>query len=99
MRVCKDTDRAIARHDRKMERIRLCKLSYKEYLKSDHWKKIRERALRASRYKCQLCNKANTILDVHHRTYERRGREFRKDVIVLCRSCHVKFHDKLKTGD
>nr|DAW76172.1 MAG TPA: Protein of unknown function (DUF968) [Bacteriophage sp.] len=37
---------------------------------------------------------------MHHKTYENHGREFNRDIadsdlIVLCRECHEKFHDKL----
>jgi hypothetical protein len=33
-------------------------------------------------------------LDVHHRTYERVGQEQLRDLIVLCRTCHSRYHDK-----
>jgi hypothetical protein len=31
-------------------------------------------------------------LDVHHRTYENKGKEKLGDLTVLCRECHTKFH-------
>jgi hypothetical protein len=31
-------------------------------------------------------------LNVHHRTYERRGCELPEDVITLCRECHERHH-------
>lgn len=68
-------------------------MPYQEYLKTEHWQDIRKSALKRSRYRCQLCNSGG-MLDVHHRTYERRGEELSSDVIVLCRACHSKFHGK-----
>jgi 5-methylcytosine-specific restriction endonuclease McrA len=38
-------------------------------------------------------------LDVHHRTYERRGAEKAEDVIVLCRRCHELFHTTVGVVD
>jgi len=70
-------------------------MPYKEYLKTDHWKEMRVQALAGADYKCQLCNTDKT-LQVHHRTYERRGYEDLKDLTVLCRHCHAKHHDKLE---
>lgn len=70
-------------------------MPYKQYLLTDHWKQTRTNALKVAEYKCQLCNK-NSRLQVHHRTYENRGDEKPSDLIVLCSSCHAKFHNKLK---
>lgn len=50
--------------------------SYSEYLLSDEWKLKRDAALRAANYVCSECHtKAN--LNVHHKTYERVGKERR----------------------
>lgn len=67
-------------------------MPYDEYLQTDHWKDVRTQALRRAGYRCQVCNDGGQ-LDVHHRTYERRGEEAPGDVTVLCRSCHSVFHD------
>jgi hypothetical protein len=69
-------------------------MPYQEYLKTAHWKLLSEKVKRRAKYRCQLCN-AEGVLNVHHRTYERRGHEQLKDLICLCRQCHAKFHDKL----
>ena len=63
-----------------------------EYLQSGHWKAVREGALRRAAYRCQVCN-SDKSLDVHHRTYERVGRELPEDLTVLCRKCHNVFHN------
>ena len=68
------------------------KEEYQEYLKSDHWKEIRLKALDRAGNRCQLCSSTDN-LNVHHNTYKNRGNEDLKDLVVLCRNCHEKFHD------
>lgn len=63
---------------------------YKEYLKSEHWQKIRMTAIKNADGRCQLCN-SDKRLEVHHRTYQRVGKENIKDLTVLCHKCHKKF--------
>ncbi|MEM9214040.1 MAG: HNH endonuclease signature motif containing protein [Cyanobacteria bacterium P01_F01_bin.150] len=73
------------------KRDRLRTMPYCEYLKTDHWQSIRQVALKRAGYACQVCN-SKGILDVHHRTYERRGDEALSDLTVLCRQCHSTHH-------
>lgn len=80
------------KQDRLQEVQRLCEMPYNEYLMTEHWQEFRKYALKRAGYRCQLCNSTGT-LDVHHRTYERRGCEEIGDVTVLCRKCHEKHHD------
>lgn len=74
--------------------VRLNLMPYEEYLKTEHWAEISAEAKKRAGNACQLCNASGTTLDVHHRTYERRGFERLDDLTVLCRQCHAKFHDK-----
>lgn len=69
----------------------LLAMPYTEYLQSEHWKQKREAALIAAEYRCQLCY-SDKNLEVHHRTYERRGCERPSDLTVLCHTCHCQFH-------
>jgi 5-methylcytosine-specific restriction endonuclease McrA len=69
-------------------------MPYNLYLQTDHWQHFRLKALDNAKYICQLCNSKEKKLDVHHRTYENRGRETFNDVIVLCDGCHKKHHGK-----
>lgn len=74
-------------------------LSYSDFLQTPYWDGVRNYKLRKSGYKCELCGKSG-ILNVHHKTYENHGLEHlrsiaNKDLIVLCKDCHYKFHDKL----
>jgi 5-methylcytosine-specific restriction endonuclease McrA len=70
-------------------------LPYPEYLQTPHWLKLRDEHLKRSKYRCQICNK-NGKLNVHHRTYERRGEEDVKDLVTLCEDCHTIFHNQGK---
>jgi hypothetical protein len=67
-------------------------MPYRDYLKTPHWRQTRQRALERADRRCQLCNSPDN-LQVHHRTYERRGSERDDDLTVLCADCHTKFHE------
>ena len=67
---------------------------YATYLESDLWARTRDLALEYYGPSCCLCNKETTRINVHHRTYERIGRERLSDLIVLCRDCHARYHRK-----
>lgn len=69
-------------------------MPYRDYLRTSEWTARRTAALRRAGYRCQVCNRRDR-LDVHHRTYERRGREAPEDLLVLCRDCHDRYHDRL----
>ena len=73
---------------------RMDKATYSAYLHSSHWKKTRSLALQHAGYKCQACSTKEDILDVHHNSYDRLGHEDPSDLIVLCRKCHAKVHNK-----
>jgi hypothetical protein len=68
-------------------------MPYEDYLKSEEWQAKRKQALAYAENRCQLCN-GDGELHVHHRTYDRRGAEMPQDLIVLCKDCHEKFHNK-----
>lgn len=67
---------------------------YKQYLQTQHWQKTREAAIERAGDACQLCS-STAALNVHHNNYTNLFDERPEDVIVLCRHCHAKFHDKL----
>ena len=68
-------------------------IPYKQYLTTSHWTRFKQATLLSANYSCKLCNRKDD-LNVHHNNYDNRGCETFNDVIVLCRSCHSKFHDK-----
>ncbi|HEX6796981.1 MAG TPA: HNH endonuclease [Ktedonobacterales bacterium] len=79
-----------ATRDARLEQLRT--MPYREYLKTPEWQDRRVKQLRRAGFRCQVCNASRTQLNVHHRTYERRGIEDFKDLIVLCSDCHALFH-------
>ena len=83
----------IASFVRLQEIRRLAALPYPEYLQTDWWKGRRDKALHRARERCELCHGTAHPLEVHHTTYERRGRENPDDLVVLCRRCHQHVED------
>lgn len=80
---------------RQQETVWVSDLTYPEYLKSDHWKNVREIALVCAGHRCSYC-KTSKNLDVHHLHYHTLGDERTCDVIVLCRDCHTRVHALVK---
>lgn len=68
---------------------------YDAHIESEQWKTITRLKLRDAGGKCQWRLDGCTLtrdLDVHHLTYERLGNEWLEDLLVVCRSCHEKWH-------
>ena len=65
---------------------------YDDYLQSPAWQQQRREAIQRAGGRCQVCNSSGP-LEVHHRTYQRLGREAPGDLTVLCRACHARFHE------
>ena len=65
-------------------------MPYREYLQSPEWAARRLGKILAADRRCQVCNSKGP-LEVHHRTYERRGAERWGDLTVLCEVCHGLF--------
>lgn len=56
----------------------------------------REAVLARDDWSCQLCGERDSrLLVVHHRSP---GRSSRKDLLTLCRRCHVRIHFTAKPG-
>jgi transcription elongation factor Elf1 len=98
---CLDTDQESRQTERaERDRIEQARLSalrsmpYRDYLLTEEWLATRNQKLKQAWFKCQLCNTGG-LLNVHHRTYERRGCEDMRDLVVLCHPCHAKFHGKM----
>jgi len=74
----------------------LAAMPYKDFLDTVYWSIVRDYVRYKGNYKCSLCYSSEN-LQVHHRHYKTRGKEY-KDItdclILLCRNCHSKFHDK-----
>ena len=67
--------------------------AYENYLRSRKWAVTRALAVHRANRMCQVCGE-RYYLEVHHKTYKRLGNEEPDDLIVLCRSCHAKVHER-----
>lgn len=63
---------------------------YEEVLSSDEWRSRRARRIAANRARCEWCGWMADRLELHHKTYERLGREREEDLELLCPDCHEK---------
>ena len=63
------------------------------------WLQLRNDVLIRDGYKCQACEGVES-LQVHHVKYVKSGKIWdspQKDLVTLCRVCHVKVHSVLRT--
>lgn len=65
---------------------------YVEYIQSDRWGAFRERIIAERGRRCERCGAEDGVRHVHHKTYQRFGREIPADVEILCVLCHDKEH-------
>jgi 5-methylcytosine-specific restriction endonuclease McrA len=65
-------------------------LRYQQFLKSDHWKNLRQQTLERDRHRCRICDHdCIQNLEIHHRRYPATfGDETIDDLTTLCRYCH-----------
>lgn len=71
------------------------KTTYKRYLRTQNWQKLRFEVLKRSGGKCERCGyqpwKPNG-LQIHHLSYDRVGHESLEDLIAICPRCHMEIH-------
>jgi 5-methylcytosine-specific restriction endonuclease McrA len=72
----------------------LRRLPYRDYLRTAHWSRVRDLALERDRFVCALCQ-ATDRLQIHHRSYVRKGFEQPEDVVVPCEDCHGRHPEAL----
>jgi 5-methylcytosine-specific restriction endonuclease McrA len=96
------TELRLERHNEECRTARLAqqaratqlrKMPFAKYRVQPEWKVRRVQALTRARYRCQMGASHDAPLDVHHNCYQNYGDERPEDLVVLCRSCHQKFHD------
>lgn len=66
---------------------------YRSVIASKRWRELRVRLMRERGSICERCGKTwapgyKVSLQLHHKTYERLGRERDEDVQLVCESCH-----------
>ena len=74
-------------------------MPYKEFLQTKFWNAISMYKKEKTGHKCALCG-CTENLATHHSSYIRHGLEYQhtvinEDLIVLCKDCHSKFHNKV----
>lgn len=68
--------------------------TYKEYLKTKHWAKVKAQFHAEHKKICVMCQ-GNKYLQVHHMTYANIGNEKEEDLAFLCNDCHKLIYKKL----
>lgn len=70
---------------------------YADYIKSAEWRR-KSRCWRKQAGKCEICGSTER-LECHHKHYKTLGKEKRKDIMVVCRTCHCEIHSVLEFKD
>jgi hypothetical protein len=78
----------------------LSKETYREYLKSSHWKNLKKVAKSKTRNRrCGVCWAFDVPLDFHHISYNKDLSKVSPDQIrTVCRDCHNAIHVAKDTG-
>ncbi len=76
---------------------------YTGYLKSAAWRAKRAQAIFRDGGQCQAFKNNRRCgsrykLEVHHKTYQRFGREWLSDLVCLCGDCHKAIHAAQKAA-
>lgn len=72
---------------------------YQKSIKTLRFKKLRAKVLERDNHTCQVCHaggRPGNELEVHHKTYDRLGREDMDDLVTVHSSCHGRLHDELR---
>lgn len=72
-------------------------MKYEDYLKSDHWKSLKARKVARNPKRCAICASPQNI-DLHHLIYKNLYDVETRDLRWLCRRCHFKAHDLMRSG-
>jgi len=86
----------IERERQEAERREEWQTAYGEYLRSDKWKRVRQRVFKRAEYKCEFCG--GPAEQVYHERYPKSfGRmSFKRENMsylkAICRDCHRKQH-------
>jgi 5-methylcytosine-specific restriction endonuclease McrA len=62
---------------------------YAKHIKSARWRNMKRDIGRLRGNRCERC-RSTFQLQLHHKTYERLGRESPSDLELLCTACHTK---------
>jgi hypothetical protein len=62
---------------------------YFEHVNSARWRNMRKDIVRLRGNKCERCGTNSSSLQLHHKNYERLGKELTSDLELLCLPCHA----------
>jgi hypothetical protein len=62
---------------------------YTEYMQSKKWAGRKRRLFNKRGYACEMCG-AHGPVEVHHKNYDRLGKELDEDLLIVCKECHPK---------
>lgn len=65
--------------------------AYQDHQASPEWQMIRMKVLKRAGFVCEGCL-SRPATQVHHKTYERVGREMAFDLVAVCDVCHETLH-------
>lgn len=65
---------------------------YDNYLKTKHWRSLREQIAMEAEYRCHCGKIIKTGYNVHHLTYKNVGHENKNDLVFMCQDCHNAIH-------
>jgi 5-methylcytosine-specific restriction endonuclease McrA len=66
--------------------------SYEGRRTKEEWEILKKQVHSRDGYRCRICNRNDSPLHLHHRTYRTYAEERLEDVITLCADCHGLFH-------
>lgn len=67
-------------------------IDYSAYIASPLWRKRRTRFFASRERACEICEADQGPMIVHHLFYDRLGREWDSDLVMLCDGCHRLAH-------
>jgi hypothetical protein len=61
---------------------------YSRAITSKHWYSLKAQRILETQWRCERCGRRAHRFELHHKTYDRLGRERHGDVELLCPDCH-----------
>lgn len=81
-------------HGKPIVILALREMSYREYLRTEHWHAVRRRTLMRDGYRCFSCKQGGALQAHHVLGYKRRGFERPGDCVSACDKHHTEFHQE-----
>ncbi len=86
----------------RQRRLKWLNMTYKEYLESEKWKKVKEYIFSTRENICEICSSKDNLV-IHHKTYKYIARYNVKrssiGTVILCSDCHNEAHILSKSNN